>query len=64
MMEGSEEIREESAKFVVDLVLALKDNVVSQCILMNLITNQLFFKNIEEPQRILHFLGNFYDQMS
>lgn len=45
-MEGNQEEREESVKFVVDLILALKNNVISQSILMNFITNQLFFKNI------------------
>lgn len=63
MMEGSEEQKEESLKFMVDLILALKDNIVSQCILMNLIANQLFFQNIAEPHRILQFIRNFYNQL-
>lgn len=63
-MEGSDEEREENVKFLVDLILALKDNLVSQCIVMNLLANQLFFRKERAPWKVLWFLTMLYEQMT
>ena len=57
--EGEEEQRE-MIRFFVDLILELRKNVVSLSIFMNLLTNTLFFTNIDRPAQILRFATCFY----
>lgn len=55
--------KEGSIKYFIDLVYTLRNNQTSVFLIFNLLTNQLIFKYIKFPEKILRFIREFRDHL-
>jgi hypothetical protein len=64
LFEAGQEEREEHMRFIVDLILSLRNNQAALSVFMNLLTNHLLFRHAHQTHHILHFLSFLHDSLS